>query len=149
MKTELSSRLTLIYKISGLCWGLVTVIIIVGFSIAKENPFGLLLLLVFLIPTIITYNLSKVTYDDNFVYVKTWFDEEKFELKKVKSINEGDFRTMDPFFQLEIIVDNDRTIKKVDFAPKYFESLEYFFRKSYNGRLLSFKRLVQRAREIN
>jgi hypothetical protein len=79
--------------------------------------------------------------------VKTWFKEVKYELKKVKSINEGEITTMDPFFQLEIIGDDNKTIEKIEFAPKQFESLEYFFRKTYGGQLFMFKRQVERARE--
>jgi hypothetical protein len=88
-----------------------------------------------------------VTYDDNFIYVKKWFNEVRYELKKVKSINEGDIMTMDPFFQLEIISDDNRTIEKIEFAPKEFESLEFFFRKKYGGQLLMFKRHVEWARD--
>lgn len=147
MKIELSSRLTLVYKIFGLVWGILVTVLIIMYAIGTANPFVLLLLLVFLLPTIITYKLSKVTFDDNFVYVKTWLTEEKFELRKVKSINEGDLMAMDPFFQLEIISDDNKTIKKIEFAPKQFESLEYFFRKKYGGRLLVLKRQVERAKD--
>ncbi len=147
MKTELSSRLTFLYKIFGLLFSVSGAVLTIGLVIAKRDPLGLLMLLIFLLPIIITYRLSKITFDDNFVYVQTWLNAEKFELKKVKSINEGNLASIDPYFQLEILTDDNKTIRKIEFAPKNWESLEYLFRKKYVGRLLMFKRHVERARD--
>lgn len=147
MRYNLSSRLTFVYKFFGLVFGLLSIFSVMALVIGKENPIYLLLLLPFLLPTIITYKLSNVTFDDNYVYVRTWFNEVKYELRNVKSINEGDITTMDPFFQLEIFGDDKRTIEKIEFAPKQFESLEYFFRKTYGQRLFMFKRQVERAKD--
>jgi len=144
MKTELSSRLTYLHKGFGLFFGISGIVLTIV-VIANGDPLGLLGLF-FLLPIIFTYKLSKVMFDDTFVYVQAWFSKEKFELKRVKSINEGDLSSMDPYFQLEILADDNGTIRKIEFAPKNWESLEYFFRKKYVGRLLMFKRHVERAK---
>lgn len=87
---------------------------------------------------VLTIKIQQVSYDDKNIYVYNWRSTKIYELKDIKSINEGSMLTFDPYFQIEII-DKDGAIKKVDFMPKIIEQLTFMFTKKYTGHLLDIK----------
>ncbi len=145
MRKQLSSRLTFGYKIFGLIWGVFTVLVIVVFIIGTKDLLGLFML-VALLPSIVFLRLNKITYDENFVYVTKWWTEQKYEIKKIKSINEADMTSMDPFFELEII-EQKGELKKVDFMPRFLENLTYFLKKEYSGQLLELRTKIEKLKD--
>ena len=68
--------------------------------------------------------------------------EEKYEIEKIKSINEADMTSLDPFFELEIMEQRGE-VKKVDFTPKFFENMTYLLKREYSGQLLELKRRIR------
>lgn len=90
---------------------------------------------------LLVIKIQQVSYDDKYVYIYNWRTTRTYELKDIKSINEGNMLAFDPFFEIEIL-DKNGTIKKVDFMPRVFEQLTYMFTKKYTGQLLDFKTKV-------
>ena len=134
---NLSTRLTIFYKIMGLLWIIATIVVVIVFIIGTHDFWGLALLIL-TIPFFGLVNIYQIRYDDRNVYIKKWSEPETFDLSKIKSINEGDLFSWDPFFQLEII-DDMGEIRKVNFMPDLVESFHYFFTKRFIGQLLDFK----------
>ncbi|MCB9237399.1 MAG: hypothetical protein H6580_05690 [Flammeovirgaceae bacterium] len=141
MKTQLSSSLTFGYKVFGIFWGLITILLFLIITIGTKDPLGLVMLLM-LLPSIVFLRLNKITFDENFVYVTKWMTEEKYEIEKIKSINEADMTSLDPFFELEIMEQRGE-VKKVDFMPKFFENMTYLLKREYSGQLLELKRRIR------
>jgi len=141
MKTQLSSSLTFGYKVFGIFWGLITILLFLIITIGTKDPLGLVMLLM-LLPSIVFLRLNKITFDENFVYVTKWMTEEKYEIEKIKSINEADMTSLDPFFELEIMEQRGE-VKKVDFTPKFFENMTYLLKREYSGQLLELKRRIR------
>lgn len=134
---NLSTPLTFLYKCWGLLWILLTVTVVILFINGTGNLWGLVMLLM-IVPFIGLINTHQIKYDENYVYLKKWSKSERVELTKVKSINEGDLFSLDPYFELEII-DDQGELRKINFLPGVIESLHYFFTKRQIGQLMDFK----------
>ena len=141
MKKNLSSLLTIPYKIFGTLWLIMTLTIFVGFIIGTKNLWGLLILIMIL-PSIAILKLHQVEYDDQKLYLKKWFKEETIDFSNIKSLNEGELTGFDPFFEIEIFNEYGGT-RKIDFMPSIFECLHYFFNKKLIGGLLDFKKQLR------
>jgi hypothetical protein len=136
MKKRLSSRLTSVYKTFGVIWCLLILVLTIIILATAQNPLGLFAL-VMILPSIPFLKLNKITFDENFIYITKWWKEQKYELGNIKSINEGDITSMDPFFEIEIY-SLSGTIK-FEFMPKFIENLTFFFKKKYIGSLLELR----------
>lgn len=134
---NLSSSLTFACKYFGLIWIAAIVIVVLIFTIGTTNFWGLALL-ISVTPFVGMINCYQIKYDDKNIYIKKWTKRETFDLSKIKSINEGDIFSWDPFFQLEIIGDTGE-IRKVNFIPGFVESFHYFLTKRFVGQLLDFR----------
>ena len=134
---NLSTSLTIFYKLFGLFMCTVTVVAVTLFIIGTHNLLGLLMLLI-IIPFIGLANVYQVKYDDKNVYLKKWTTNETIDLIKVKSINEGDLLGFDPYFEIEI-TDDLGGLRKINFIPSIFEFFHYFWTKKLIGQLLDFK----------
>ena len=120
MRKQLSSKLTFIYKfVIPPIWTLILLGLSIFIIIDSQEWLALLMLLMIfiMIPFI---NLKRVSYDDEYLYISNWFTEKKFDLWKLKKINEGEMTGLDPFFQLEI-VGKDNELVKFDFMPRFKE----------------------------
>ncbi len=136
MKKRLSSRLTFVYKTFGVIWCLSTLILAIIILVGVQNPLGLFAL-VMILPSIPFLKLNRITFDEDFIYITKWWKEQKYELGNIKSINEGDITSMDPFFEIEI--NSLRGTIKFEFMPKFIENLTFFFKKKYIGSLLELR----------
>lgn len=141
MRKQLSSKLTFIYKfVIPPIWTLVLLGLSIFIIIDSQEWLALLMLLMIflMIPFI---NLKRVSYDDEYLYISNWFTEKKFDLWKLKKINEGEMSGLDPFFQLEI-VGKDNELVKFDFMPRLDEATKYLFSRQLSGRLLDLKQKI-------
>ncbi len=133
MKQRLSSRFTVLLKIFVIAVGIVFIIGMTLFLIYTPfqtgHIFFLLVCLLMLLPFRTFVRLKTISFDHDYIYVSGWKEEKVYELKKLKAINEGNFRTIDPFFELELR--NERgEIDKVDFMPKMMEDFEFRFQET-------------------
>jgi hypothetical protein len=141
MRKQLSSKLTFILKfVIPPIWTLILLGLSIFIIIDSQEWLALLMLLVIfiMIPFI---NLKRVSYDDEYLYISNWFTEKKFDLWKLKKINEGEMTGLDPFFQLEI-VGKDNELVKFDFMPRFNEATKYLFSRQLSGRLLELKQKI-------
>jgi hypothetical protein len=116
----------------------------VGLVFFKREISGIAGLLL-MIPSLIISRIHSITFDDYFVYVKKWKLLEVYPISDIMSINEGDFWSFDPFFQLEIKGKRDETIK-IDFAPRSFDGFAFIVGKEYRGELLRLKNRMEALR---
>jgi hypothetical protein len=141
---NLSSPLTFAFKYLAVLW-IVVIVVVVCIVLIMTHSFWGLALLVTLIPFVGMANCYQIKYDDKNIYIKKWVIREEFNLAMIKSINEGELFSWDPFFQLEVM-DEDGTIRKVNFMPDWVESLDYLITKRYVGQLLDFKIQLRNVR---
>ncbi len=83
--------------------------------------------------------LSQVSYDDNFLYMKTFLDEVKVEIGKVRTVNQGNF--LDPAFEIEFLTEKE-TIQKIDFMLPLAEYIEFVLLRKVPESILLFKRKI-------
>lgn len=141
MRKQLSSKLTFIYKfVIPPIWILTLLGLSIFIIIDSQEWLALLMLLMIFIMIPFT-NLKRVSYDDEYLYISNWLTEKKFDLWKLKKINEGEMSGLDPFFQLEI-VDKDNELVKFDFMPRIKEATKYLFSRQLSGRLLELKQKI-------
>ncbi|MBI3221342.1 MAG: hypothetical protein HYZ44_17660 [Bacteroidetes bacterium] len=146
MKKLLTSQLTVFYKIVfPTIWTLIFVGLMIFIFIDSNDP-RTFFMVIMILPMLLVIKIQQVSYDDKNVYIYNWRTTQTYELKDIKSINEGNILTFDPFFEIEILAKNG-TIKKVDFMPRVFEQLTYMFTKKYTGQLLDFKTKVATSKE--
>jgi hypothetical protein len=141
MRKQLSSKLTFIYKfVIPPIWTAILLVLSIFIIIESQEWLALLMLLMIfiMIPCI---NLKKVSFDDQYLYISNWFSEKRFDLRKLKRVNEGELSGFDPFFQLEII-GKDNELVKFDFMPKFKEAKKYLFSRQLSGRLLELKQKI-------
>src|SRR5258708_4921114 len=138
---NLSTSLTILYKVFGLFMCTVTIVAVTLFLIGTHDLLGLLMLLM-IIPFIGLINVYQVKYDDKNIYLKKWSSKETIDLLKVKSINEGDLLSFDPYFEIEM-KDDFGGLRKINFIPSIFEFFHYFWTKKLIGQLLDFKILIR------
>jgi acyl-CoA hydrolase len=103
-------------------------------------------MVIMILPMLLVIKIQQVSYDDKYVYIYNWRTTKTYELKDVKSINEGNILTFDPFFEIEI-VDKDGAKRKFDFMPKVFEQLTFMFTKQYTGQLLDFRTKIAASKK--
>jgi hypothetical protein len=145
MKTYLSSSLTFIYKIVlPTIWTLIVFGLTGWILLDSHDPWTLLMLLLVL-PMLSFIKLNRVSYDDQQVYIFNGRSQQTYELKQIKSMNEGNIGGLDPFFELEIN-SIEGEVRKVDFLPKMSEQMRYVFTGQLSGRLLEFKNKIRRVK---
>jgi hypothetical protein len=144
---NLSTPLTIVYKVFGLFMCAVTLVAVMLFIIGTHNLLGLAMLLM-MIPFIRLVNVYQVKYDDKNIHLKKWTKKETIDLIRVKSINEGDLLSLDPYFEIEM-TDGLGGLRKINFIPDIFESFHFFWTKRLIGQLLDFKILIRRYQKIN
>ena len=142
---HLSSNMTLIYKIIvPTIWTLI-VLGLTGFMLwASHNPW-VLLTLIMLLPMLGAIRLNWVMYDDHYVFISNGRRQWIYELKQIKSINEG-YGTFDPYFELEIYETGGK-IRKVDFLPQ--DQFVYKFTGKHSGNLLELKNKIREAKALS
>ncbi|MEX2230577.1 MAG: hypothetical protein WD824_00345 [Cyclobacteriaceae bacterium] len=141
MRKQLSSKLTFIYKFVIPPIWILTLLGLSIFIIIDSQEWLALLMLLMIFIMIPFINLKRVSYDDEYLYISNWFTEKKFDLWKLKKINEGEMTGLDPFFQLEI-VDKDNELVKFDFMPRFNEATKYLLSRKLSGRLLELKQKI-------
>jgi hypothetical protein len=142
---NLSSHLTYFYKVWGLLWLIGTIISVILITYGTHSLWGLFFLIM-IIPFVRLVNIYQIKYDSKNVNIKKWTKTETIDFTKIKSMNEGDLLSLDPFFELEIISDRG-DIEKINFQPSTFESLHYIFTKKLIGQLLDFKNQIRNLKE--
>ena len=140
MKKHLSSDWTFVYKIViPTIWTLV-ILLIIALVLWDSHDLRAFFILLILLPTFFMIKIKRVTYDDKFIYISNFRTEWTYELSNVKSINEANMASFDPFFEVEII--EETGVKKFDFMPRIFEYLYYLFNREMTGRLLELKNKI-------
>ncbi len=141
MRKELTSRWTFIYKIVIPTIWTMAIVGITGFVLWDSHDFRSFLILAMLLPILILLRIKQISYDDTHIYVSNFRTQLKYELKDIKSLNEGSFLSLDPFFEIEII--EGRGIKKFDFMPRIDEQIKFTFGGRATGRLLELKEIIK------
>ena len=145
MRKRLSSQLTIFYKIIvPVTWALIILGLMIFMFIDSRNPMAFLIILM-LLPMLLFMNLKQISYDDDNIYVYNWRTTKTYEIKDIKSINEGDIMSLDPFFEIEVR-GKSGSVEKIDFMPKTSEQLTFMLTKKYSGRLHEIKTKVVDSR---
>lgn len=95
---------------------------------------GVLSLLLMLLPVLPVLKLNFVSFDTSAVYISGGFKTRVFLVRDLKSINQGQMFSLDPWYELEFYDRKGETIK-FDFAPHFNEQVSYSMHGKLTGRL--------------
>jgi hypothetical protein len=149
MNRHLSSHLTPVFKfVFPAIWS-AAIIGAVILILVDSHDISAVIILPMILLMWAPVQLKQITYDDRNVYIYNWRKTKTFALTDIKSINDGQLGTFDPFFELEIR-DKDGRTQKIDFLPHVKEHLIFSFTNQYTGHLLTLKtKLVNNKRQAS
>lgn len=133
-KKKSSSSLTFVYKVFFPAIWAIMIAGLTGFTYWESGNEWTFLILLMILPMLIFVKIKSISFDNDFIFVSNGLRMEKYEMERLKSVNEGNIMSLDPFFELEIL-DNNGEVKKIDFMPKIGEQLKYQFTGKITGRL--------------
>lgn len=142
--------MTYFYKFVAFPITIVIVFIVYGYFVRSMHTGSVIIATICLIGfLVIAYfyigSVYFIQYDNQFVYVKGFFREQKFPLRMVKQINEP-YYSRDPTFELEL-----EPIKgssdKFDFFIKISESFDYGLMGEIPESITKFMQLVKQVKE--
>lgn len=122
------------------------VLILEDIGYINAGVVAFMFLIVLLVFYFLIYRIYFIEYDDQYVYVKRFFEERKIELYRVKSVNEPYAFRLDPTFELEILPIQGSD-EKFDFLIDPAESLEYVWSEEMPQSITGFLYLVKQVKE--